>query len=275
MRLQQRCTRVSFLLPFAVLLVLWAVLVPYLTSTAPVPHQAPSGRRVSSRSRMARCRAYRREPAARGVGTVLAFVAAIPLGIAMGSARGVDVPHAAVSVLLRARRHRVIPSRHFVGYALARLPRDLQRGVLHRHHNTLLGVSTIRSPCTLPPARRGPHRHADRSASPGALPTSSPASTGLGFAWRGLIAAEMIATNVGHRLHALGTRLLPYRSHRARHDRDRRAVAAARRPCWLRWAPHRALGHGAARTTAVAPLEPISAPGRAWPSIGCSCRSFR
>src|SRR5919202_1107419 len=67
-------------------------------------------------------------------------------------------------------------------------------------YNTLLGVSTI--PMSL--------RHAAASLGarpwamlvevllPGALPNIvTGIRTGLGFAWRGLIAAEMIATNVG------------------------------------------------------------------------------
>src|SRR4029079_8199893 len=66
------------------------------------------------------------------------------------------------------------------------------------------------------------------------------------------------------------TRLLPHRSHRARHDRDRRAVAA-HRPAAARPAgaqDDRALGHGAARMTLL--LKIWSAYVRLtarWPSI--------
>lgn len=67
-------------------------------------------------------------------------------------------------------------------------------------YNTLLGVSTI--PMTLRNAAwsLGAGRWAMLTdvLLPGALPNIvTGIRTGLGFAWRGLIAAEMIATNVG------------------------------------------------------------------------------
>ncbi len=67
-------------------------------------------------------------------------------------------------------------------------------------YNTLLGVSSI--PMSLrhaaAVARRGPLAMLTEVLLPGALPNIvTGVRTGLGFAWRGLIAAEMIATNVG------------------------------------------------------------------------------
>ena len=86
---------------------------------------------------------------------------------------------------------------------------------------------------------------------PGALPNIvTGIRTGLGFAWRGLIAAEMIATNVG-----LGYMLFVARDfYRTEvivlgHDRDRSTLAADRSPAAgsARTFDHRALGHGEAR----------------------------
>jgi taurine transport system permease protein len=67
-------------------------------------------------------------------------------------------------------------------------------------YNTLLGVSSI--PLQLRRAAAslgaGPWATLREVILPGALPNIvTGVRTGLGFAWRGLIAAEMIATNVG------------------------------------------------------------------------------
>jgi NitT/TauT family transport system permease protein/taurine transport system permease protein len=67
-------------------------------------------------------------------------------------------------------------------------------------YNTLLGVSTIPMPLRNAAASLGAGRLAmlTQVLLPGALPNIvTGIRTGLGFAWRGLIAAEMIATNVG------------------------------------------------------------------------------
>jgi taurine transport system permease protein len=67
-------------------------------------------------------------------------------------------------------------------------------------YNTLLGVSSIPMPLRHAAASLGAnHWHLlTQVILPGALPNIvTGIRTGLGFAWRGLIAAEMIATNVG------------------------------------------------------------------------------
>jgi taurine transport system permease protein len=67
-------------------------------------------------------------------------------------------------------------------------------------YNTLLGVSTIPLPLRHAAASLGARRWAMlfEVLLPGALPNIvTGVRTGLGFAWRGLIAAEIIATNVG------------------------------------------------------------------------------
>ena len=67
-------------------------------------------------------------------------------------------------------------------------------------YNTLLGVSSIPMPLRHAAASLGANGWAllTQVILPGALPNIvTGIRTGLGFAWRGLIAAEMIATNVG------------------------------------------------------------------------------
>jgi NitT/TauT family transport system permease protein/taurine transport system permease protein len=67
-------------------------------------------------------------------------------------------------------------------------------------YNTLLGVRTIPHTLRNAAASLGAGRWAllTEVLLPGALPNIvTGIRTGLGFAWRGLIAAEMIATNVG------------------------------------------------------------------------------
>src|SRR2546430_17105424 len=67
-------------------------------------------------------------------------------------------------------------------------------------YNTLLGVSIIPREVRNAAASLGAGRFAmlTEVLLPGALPNIvTGMRTGLGFAWRGLIAAEMIATNVG------------------------------------------------------------------------------
>ena len=143
-------------------------------------------------------------------------------------------------------------------------------------YNTLLGVSTI----PLHGAQRRGLARRRRAAMltevllPGALPNIvTGIRTGLGFAWRGLIAAEMIATNVG-----LGYMLFVARDFYRTEvivlgmivigvlwlllDRLRARAARARHD--------RALGHGAARMNTLL-ADPWSAYLRLtarWPSIG-------
>jgi len=186
-------------LPFAVLLVLWACSFPISTSISACSHLSAvweagvesieDGSLPNISGGLLRVT----------VGTVLALVAAIPLGIAMGvSHRGVDVPHAVVSVYSPCSPALMIHSDTLVRL---RLRRDYRRD-LHR--------SSSSSPTTRCSASRlfplTVRNAAPRSARaaplltevllPGALPTSSPASNRLGFAWRGLIAADSCGPNV-------------------------------------------------------------------------------
>ena len=137
------------------------------------------------------------------VGTVLGIAVAVPLGIAMGVSTGVSTfltPLFRFFSVLAGIAWIPIATLWF-GYGFGAITFVIFNAVFFVvAYNTLLGVSSI------PPALR--HAAASLGASrrqvfvevllPGALPNIvTGVRTGLGFAWRGLIAAEMIATNVG------------------------------------------------------------------------------
>lgn len=138
-----------------------------------------------------------------GVGTTLAVLVAVPLGVLMGTSRGVATflaPLFRFFSVLAGIAWIPIATLWF-GYGFGAITFVIFNAVFFIvAYNTLLGVSAI------PPQLR----HAARSLGagrlamltevllPGALPNIvTGIRTGLGFAWRGLIAAEMIATNVG------------------------------------------------------------------------------
>ena len=206
MRLRQYLSSaLLFLLPFAVLLALWAVLIPWFNVN---PRLFPTlGSVVAAGIESIRDGTL---PAHIGasllrvfVGTVLALAAAIPLGVLMGVSPVVsDVSHAAVPLLLRARRHRLDPiASLWFGYGFGAITFVIFNAVFFIvTYNTLLGVSTIPLHVRNAAASLGAGRAAmlTEVLLPGALPNIvTGIRTGFGFAWRGLIAAEMIATNVG------------------------------------------------------------------------------
>ena len=137
------------------------------------------------------------------VGTVLGIAVAVPLGIAMGVSQGVS---ALLTPLFRffsvlAGIAWIPIATLWFGYGFGAITFVIFNAVFFIvAYNTLLGVSAI--------PMRLRHAAASLGASPlamltevllpGALPNIvTGIRTGLGFAWRGLIAAEMIATNVG------------------------------------------------------------------------------
>ncbi len=137
------------------------------------------------------------------VGTVLAIVLAVPLGIAMGVSRAVSVfltpPLRFFSVLAGIAW---IPiATLWFGYGFGAITFVIFNAVFFIvTYNTLLGVSTIPRQLRHAAASLGAGRFRMLAEVllPGALPNIvTGIRTGLGFAWRGLIAAEMIATNVG------------------------------------------------------------------------------
>ncbi|HEY7385396.1 MAG TPA: ABC transporter permease [Beijerinckiaceae bacterium] len=136
-------------------------------------------------------------------GTALALVAAIPLGVAMGISPVVSsllTPLFRFFSVLAGIAWIPIATLWF-GYGFGAITFVIFNAVFFIvAYNTLLGVSTIPMPLRNAAASLGAGRLAmlTQVLLPGALPNIvTGIRTGLGFAWRGLIAAEMIATNVG------------------------------------------------------------------------------
>ncbi len=137
------------------------------------------------------------------VGTALALVVAIPLGIAMGVSPVVSsllTPVFRFFSVLAGIAWIPIATLWF-GYGFGAITFVIFNAVFFIvAYNTLLGVSTIPMPVRNAAASLGAGEWAmlTEVLLPGALPNIvTGIRTGLGFAWRGLIAAEMIATNVG------------------------------------------------------------------------------
>jgi taurine transport system permease protein len=137
------------------------------------------------------------------VGTVLAILAAVPLGVAMGVSPAVSgflTPLFRFFSVLAGIAWIPIATLWF-GYGFGAITFVIFNAVFFIvAYNTLLGVSTIPLPLRHAAASLGARRWAMlvEVLLPGALPNIvTGIRTGLGFAWRGLIAAEIIATNVG------------------------------------------------------------------------------
>ena len=194
-----------FLLPFAVLLLLWAILIPYFNVN---PRLFPTlGSVIASGIESIRDGTL---PAHIGasllrvfVGTLLALAVAIPLGVLMGVS-----PLASTFLTPLFRFFSVLAGIAWIpiaslwfGYGFGAITFIIFNAVFFIvAYNTLLGVSTIPREVRNAAASLGAGRWAmlTEVLLPGALPNIvTGIRTGLGFAWRGLIAAEMIATNVG------------------------------------------------------------------------------
>ena len=205
MRLRQVYSALMFVAPFAVLLVLWAVLVPYFNVNPRLfPHLSAvweaGVESVSDGSLFMHIGASLMRVA---VGTVLALVVAIPLGIAMGVSPAVSMfltPLFRFFSVLAGIAWIPIATLWF-GYGFGAITFVIFNAVFFIVcYNTLLGVSTIPRQVRHAAASLGAGRAAmlTEVLLPGALPNIvTGIRTGLGFAWRGLIAAEMIATNAG------------------------------------------------------------------------------
>ncbi len=136
-------------------------------------------------------------------GTLLAVLVAVPLGVAMGVNAGVSAfltPLFRFFSVLAGIAWIPIATLWF-GYGFGAITFVIFNAVFFIvAYNTLLGVTAI--PMRLRHAAAslgaGPVAMVTEVLLPGALPNIvTGIRTGLGFAWRGLIAAEMIATNVG------------------------------------------------------------------------------
>jgi taurine transport system permease protein len=137
------------------------------------------------------------------LGTLVGIALAVPLGIAMGTSRAVSL---FFTPLLRffsvlAGIAWIPIATLWCGYGFGAITFVIFNAVFFIvTYNTLLGVSTIPVQVRNAAASLGAGRWAmlTEVLLPGALPNIvTGIRTGLGFAWRGLIAAEMIATSVG------------------------------------------------------------------------------
>jgi taurine transport system permease protein len=138
-----------------------------------------------------------------GLGTLIGVVTAVPLGIAMGVSPVVSsflTPLFRFFSVLAGIAWIPIATLWF-GYGFGAIIFVIFNAVFFVvAYNTLLGVSTVPHAIRNAAASLGAGRWAmlTEVLLPGALPNIvTGVRTGLGFAWRGLIAAEMIATNVG------------------------------------------------------------------------------
>jgi taurine transport system permease protein len=206
MRLRQHIwSVVLFVAPFAVLGALWALLIPYfdvnprlfppIGSVIQAAAEGISDGTLATHVSASLLRVL--------VGTTLALLTAIPLGVAMGVSPVVSAfltpPLRFFSVLAGIAW---IPiATLWFGYGFGAITFVIFNAVFFIvSYNTLLGVATI--PLALRHAAAslgaGPWAMLREVLLPGALPNIvTGIRTGLGFAWRGLIAAEMIATNAG------------------------------------------------------------------------------
>ncbi len=137
------------------------------------------------------------------VGTILAIMISIPLGVAMGLSPAISEflsPLFRFFSVLAGIAWIPIATLWF-GYGFGAITFVIFNAVFFVvTYNTLLGVASIPMPLRHAAASLGANGWSllTQVILPGALPNIvTGIRTGLGFAWRGLIAAEMIATNVG------------------------------------------------------------------------------
>ena len=137
------------------------------------------------------------------VGTLIAIAVSIPLGVAMGLN---PIVSDFLSPLFRffsvlAGIAWIPIATLWFGYGFGAITFVIFNAVFFVvTYNTLLGVASIPMPLRNAAASLGANGWTllTQVVLPGALPNIvTGIRTGLGFAWRGLIAAEMIATNVG------------------------------------------------------------------------------
>jgi taurine transport system permease protein len=137
------------------------------------------------------------------VGTVLAILTSIPVGIAMSTNRlvaAVLAPILRFFAVLAGIAWIPIATLWF-GYGFGAITFVIFNAVFFVvAYNTMLGVASIPQAVRNAAASLGatPRQVLVEVLLPGALPNIvTGIRTGMGYAWRGLIAAEMIATNAG------------------------------------------------------------------------------
>jgi taurine transport system permease protein len=196
---------VAFLAPLALLVIVWAGIVPVLkVDTRVFPGVGDVfGAAVDSIRDGSLARHVGQSLLRVVVGTSLAIAVAIPLGVAMSVS-----PVVASLLTPLFRFFSVLAGIAWIpiatlwfGYGFGAITFVIFNAVFFVvTYNTLLGVASIPRPLRHAAASLGAGRWPmlTEVLLPGALPNIvTGVRTGMGFAWRGLIAAEMIATNAG------------------------------------------------------------------------------
>jgi NitT/TauT family transport system permease protein/taurine transport system permease protein len=194
-----------FIAPLAALVLLWAIVVPLFDIN---PRIFPSLQSVAAAAvESIRDGSLIQHIGASllrvALGTLIGIITAVPLGIAMGISPAISAfltPLFRFFSVLAGIAWIPIATLWF-GYGFGAIIFVIFNAVFFVvAYNTLLGVSTIPYALRNAAASLGAGHWAllTEVLLPGALPNIvTGIRTGLGFAWRGLIAAEMIATNVG------------------------------------------------------------------------------
>lgn len=195
----------AFLAPLGLLVLVWAAVVPAFHVTArvfpPVADVAMAGAQMLRDGSLLH---HAEQSLLRVlVGTALAIAVSVPLGVAMSVSR---VTSAILTPLFRffsvlAGIAWIPIATLWFGYGFGAITFVIFNAVFFVvTYNTLLGVASIPQPLRYAAASlgAGPWRMLTEVLLPGALPNIvTGIRTGMGYAWRGLIAAEMIATNAG------------------------------------------------------------------------------
>ncbi|MFI5340579.1 MAG: ABC transporter permease [Candidatus Methylomirabilales bacterium] len=196
---------VWFLAPFLVLVVVWAVVVRAFHVP---PRLFPSVGDVLQAGLQEIQRGTLLDHIAQSltrvaVGAILAIVTSIPIGIAMSTNRLVAAlltPILRFFAVLAGIAWIPIATLWF-GYGFGAITFVIFNAVFFVvAYNTILGVASIPQAVRNAAASLGatPRQILVEVLLPGALPNIvTGIRTGMGYAWRGLIAAEMIATNAG------------------------------------------------------------------------------
>lgn len=204
-RLRRLSAALAFLAPLGLLVLVWAAIVPAFHVTARV---FPSVGDVALAGAQALHDGSLLHHVGQSllrvlVGAALAIAVSVPLGVAMSVSR---VAAAILTPLFRffsvlAGIAWIPIATLWFGYGFGAITFVIFNAVFFVvTYNTLLGVASIPRPLRYAAASlgAGPWRMLTEVLLPGALPNIvTGVRTGMGYAWRGLIAAEMIATNAG------------------------------------------------------------------------------
>src|SRR5512134_2326737 len=195
----------KFVAPLALLLILWeAVIRAFGVDPRVFPDAASVARAGLESIRDGSLLSHTGASLGRvAVGTLLAIAISIPLGVAMGVSPAVSsflTPLFRFFSVLAGIAWIPIATLWF-GYGFGAITFVIFNAVFFVvTYNTLLGVASIPLPLRHAAASLGAGRWRmlTEVLLPGALPNIvTGIRTGMGFAWRGLIAAEIIATSAG------------------------------------------------------------------------------